>query len=166
MANSGDLVLYQFSRLKVQDGNFRHFLSRYGPDKLPTGRRQRVLMNSFVFCIEGWDDDERELHCIPEVRRFYSAFHEAWPYWLYFCNLDTDTLRMMTMCCLPTVTAIQVDGSPNVRVDYDPTELLRFLARDFVPMNAMCDRGGMREPDIEARTRSLFEYFNLPYQAE
>lgn len=30
----------------------------------------------------------------------------------------------------------------------------------------MCDRGGMREQDIEARTRSLFEYFNLPYQTE
>jgi len=51
-------------------------------------------------------------------------------------------------------------------LDYDPTELLRFLARDFVHMNAMCDRGGMREPDVEARTRSLFEYFKLPYQTE
>ena len=51
------------------------------------------------------------------------------------------------------------------KLEYDSTELLRFLARDFVHMNSMCDRGGMREPDIEARTRSLFEYFNLPYQA-
>jgi len=70
------------------------------------------------------------------------------------------------MCCLPTLTAIQVDGSPNVQVEYDPTELVRFLARDFIHMNEMCERGGLREQDIEARTRSLFEYFNLPYQTE
>ena len=89
----GDLIFYQFSRSKVERGDFGHFLSLYAPDKLPTGRRLREMMNRFVFCIEGYDSDPREIHLIPEVRRFYSAFHEAWPYWLYFCNLDVDTLQ-------------------------------------------------------------------------
>ena len=77
-----DLILYQFSRSKVEQCGFSHFLGLYEPDKLPEGRRLREMMNCFVFCIEGWDDDPREIHMIPEVRRFYSAFHEAWPYWL------------------------------------------------------------------------------------
>ena len=165
MGDAGDAVFYQFSRSKVERGDFSHFLSLYSPDKLPSGRRLRQMMNSFVFCIEGWDDDEREIHSIPEIRRFYSAFHEAWPYWLYFCNLDTDTLRTMTMCCMNSLTAIKVDGSPQVQVEYEPMELLQFLARDLNHMNAMCDRGEMFESLIYDRSKAVFEYFGLPFDA-
>ena len=163
MGDAGDAVFYQFSRSKVERGDFSHFLSLYSPDKLPSGRRLRQMMNSFVFCIEGWDNDEREIHSIPEIRRFYSAFHEAWPYWLYFCNLDTDTLRTMTMCCMNSLTAIKVDGSPQVQVEYEPMELLQFLARDLNHMNAMCDRGEMFESLIYDRSKAVFEYFGLPF---
>src|ERR1035437_2600247 len=113
---AGDLIFYQFSRTKVERGDFSHFLSLYAPDKLPTGRRLREMMNAFVFCVEGYDLDPREIHTIPEVRRFYAAFHEAWPYWLYFCNLDTDFLRTMIIACLDNITAITVDGKPKVDV--------------------------------------------------
>ena len=101
-----DLISYQFSRQKVERRDFTHFLDFYALEKLPTNRRLRDLMNRFVFCIEGWDDDQREIHTIQEIRRFYSAFHEAWPYWFYFCNLENDTLRAITMCCLTSHCAI------------------------------------------------------------
>ncbi|MBE0545433.1 MAG: hypothetical protein IH623_29185 [Verrucomicrobia bacterium] len=90
---AGDIIFYQFSRSKVERCDFSHFLGLYAPDKLPTGRRLGEMMNGMMFGIEGWDADPREIHSIPEIRRFYTAFHEAWPYWLYFCNLDMDTLR-------------------------------------------------------------------------
>ena len=120
----GDLILYQFSRSKVERCDFGHFLSLYAPDKLPEGRPLRDMMNCFVFCIEGWDSDPREIHLIPEIRRFYSVFHEAWPYWLYFCNLDGDTLRSMVMCCLPDVSTMQVDGNNKVAITFDPLDVL------------------------------------------
>ena len=66
-----DLIFYQFSRSKVERGDFSHFLSLYGTAKLPEGRRLRELMDGIVFGIEGWDADPREIHMIPEVRRFY-----------------------------------------------------------------------------------------------
>ncbi len=113
---ASDLIYHQFNRLKVEIGDFRHFLSLYAPDKLPEGRRLREMMNSLVFCIEGWDSDAREIHMLPPIRRFYSAFHDAWPYWLFFCNLEVDTLRAMSMCCLPSVNTLQVDGQSRVAV--------------------------------------------------
>jgi hypothetical protein len=88
-----DLIFYQFSRCKVERGDFSHFLKLYAFDKPPTARRLRDMMDRMVFCIEGYDDDPREIHSIPEVRKFYSAFHDAWPYRLYFCNLDGETLN-------------------------------------------------------------------------
>jgi hypothetical protein len=162
----GDLIFYQFSRSKVERGDFSHFLSLYAPDKLPEGRRLRDMMNCFVFCVEGWDDDPREIHLILEVRRFYSAFHEAWPYWLYFCNLDVDTLRSMVMCFLPDVSTLQVDGQPKVAVTFDPLDALNFIKHDFMPMNLMCDRAEMFERRIYDRSKAVFEYFGLPFDAE
>jgi len=113
-----DLIFYQFSRSKVERGDFSHFLSLYAADRLPAGRRLREMMDRLVFCIEGYDEDPREIHSIPEIRRFYSAFHNAWPYWLYFCNLEADTLSAMTLCCLPSVTTMQVDGRTQVAVTW------------------------------------------------
>jgi hypothetical protein len=161
----GDLIVYQFSRSKVERGDFSHFLGLYSVDKLPAGRRLRIMMNNLVFHVEGWDNDEREIHSIPEVRRFYSAFHEAWPYWLYFCNLEVDTLRAMVCCCLPSITSIKVDDRPDVQVQYDPLALLEFLKNGLGPMNAICERAQMFEQLIYARSKAVFEYFGLPYDA-
>ncbi len=158
-----DLILYQFSRSKVERGDFRHFLSLYVPEKLPTGRRLREMMNRMVFCIDGYDDDAREIHSIPQVRRFYSAFHEAWPFWLYFCELGTDVLRNMVLCCLPSITSMQVDGRDEVAITYDQLEILNFPKRDFAPMNLMCERAEMFEERIYDRTKAVFAYFNLPF---
>lgn len=160
-----DIIFYQFSRDKVERGDFIHFLGLYAPDKLPTGRRLRAMMDSLVFGVEGYDDDPREIHSIPEIRRFYAAFHGAWPYWLYFCNLETDVLRTMILCCLPSITAMKVDGKPNVLVDYDRLELVQFIGKDFVPMNAMCEQAGMFERLIYDRTKAVFQYFDLPFDA-
>jgi len=150
----------------VECGDFNHFLSLYAPDKLPTGRRLREMMNRFVFCIEGYDSDPREIHVIPEIRRFYSAFHDAWAYWLYFCNLDVDTLRAMVMCCLPDVSTMQVNGQTQMAVTGDPLDLLNFIKGDFLPMNLMCERAEMFERYIYDRTKAVFEYFNFPFDAE
>ena len=160
-----DLIVYQFSRSKVERGDFSHFLGLYSPDKLPSGRRLRTMMNSMVFCLDGWDDDPREIHSIPEARRFYAAFHQAWPYWLYFCNLEVDTLRTMLCCCLPSITAIKVDGQAHVQVQHDPLALLEFIKHGIGPMNAMCDRAQMFEHLIYDRSKAVFEYFGLPFDA-
>lgn len=157
-----DIIFYQFSRSKVERGDFLHFLSLYRPDKLPTGRRLREMTNRIVFCVEGYDDDPREIHSIPEIRRFYSVFHAAWPHWLYFCNLDTDNLKTMVLCCLPSLTAMQVDGQSKVAVTYDPLDLVEFLKRDIGPMNLMCERAEMFEDRIYGRTKAVFESFGLP----
>jgi len=123
-------------------------------------------MNTVVFCIEGYDDDPRQIHSIPEIRRFYSAFHEAWPYWLYFCDLGLDTLKMMVACTLNKLSAMEVEGASSILVEFEPFELLAFLKNDFPHMNAICDRAEMFEHLIYDRTKQVFEYFGLAFDAE
>ena len=57
-------------------------------------------------------------------------------------------------------------SKPNVAVNYNPLELLQFIGKDFGPMNAMCDRAEMSERLIYGRTKLVFGYFALPFDAE
>ena len=157
------LIVYQFSRDKVERGDFSAFLAKFGTDRLPNGHALAQMRGGMVFVVEGYDSDVREIYVIPEVRRFYSAFHRAWPYWLYFCDLNQDGLKTMVMCCLPGFTAVAKDGRPVVGVELNPMELLRFVADDFGSMNEMCDRAGLSERAIYHRTKEVMEFFGFPF---
>ncbi len=112
------------------------------------------------------DDDPNELYAIPEIRKFYQHFHNVWPYWFYFCDLHTETLQMMTLCLLPNLQGFKRLGEPKAAVEYDPIDLLRFIERNFIPLNTMMERAEMSEMDIYNRTRDIFLYFNLPFNSE
>ena len=154
-------MIYQFSRSKVERGDFGHFLGIYGLDRLPQGRRLRDMQGSMAFVIEGYDQDEREIHSIPEVRKFYRAFHQGWPYWLYFCTLEEDAMKMMVLCCLNSFTMVKIDGRADCQVHYEPTELISFLKEGFPHMNQICDRAGVFPDRVAERTRAIMQYFGL-----
>jgi hypothetical protein len=69
------------------------------------------------------------------------------------------------MCCLPSINAMQVDGKTKVAVTCDPLDLLNFIKRDFMPMNLMCEQAEMFERRIYDRSKAVFEYFGLPFDA-
>lgn len=160
-----DLICYQFNRRDVEQCDFGHFLDLYSPDKLPIGRPFQQMMGTFWFAITGYDDDPRELNSIPEVRRFYAAFHQAWPYWLYFCDLHEDRLKLMVFCCLNNVATLKMDGRANYVTEFSPRDLVRFISDDFLPMNELCERASMTEREIYDRSKAVFEYFGFSFNA-
>jgi hypothetical protein len=161
-----DIIFYQFSRDRLEACDAKDFLSRFGYNSLPMRKQLQEMMNSLALMIEGYDDDPREIYAIPEVRTFYQQLWQRWPYWLYFCNLDTENLMMMVMCCLDSLDALKVQGQPQVQVQINPLEVVQFISGGFVPMNEMCERAGMSERQIFERTKSVFEYFNLPFDVQ
>ena len=161
-----DLICYQFSRDRVEAGEAKDFLSRFGSSSLPEGKKLEAMMNSLALMIDGYNHDPREIYAIPEIRAFYKQLWEVWPYWLYFCNLDTENLMMMVMCCLDSLDALKVKGQSQLKVSISPLEVVRFISGGFVPMNEMCERAGMSERQIFDRTKAVFEYFNLPFDVQ
>lgn len=155
------IIIYRFTHQEVLTADCRDFLNRFGPRHLPRGQALAAQMNTMVFLLSGFDEDPRELHSIPEVRRFYGSLHDAWPYWFYFCNLESDSLLIMVLCCLPSLRITQIDQRTMVAVEYSHQELLDFLRRGFGPMNALCERAVMSDPEIVARTKAILEYFNF-----
>ncbi len=165
MEESDQGIVVVFREQQVRQRKLAHFLKHYGADVLPEGPELAELIGSFQFFVEGWDDAPEEVYTIPEIRRFYAHFHKVWPYWFYFCDLETDGLRMMTMCLLSNLEGFKRLGEPKASVQYDPLELLRFIQRNFAPLNLMMERAGMSEMDIYQRSGALFRYFGLPYDA-
>ena len=165
MINEHDAVLVTFSEPQVRNCKTAHFLKTFGPAALPEGPELAAMMGKFQFLVEGWDDDPQELYAIPEVRKFYQHFHRVWPYWFFFCDLQTETLTMMTLCLMPNLSGIKRLGEPMAAVEYDPMDLIRFIEKNFGPLNAMMERAGMSEMDIYNRTRDVFLHYKLPYDA-
>lgn len=95
-----------------------------------------------------------KIYTIPKVRQFYSAFHPTWQYRLNFCDLNQDSLKTVAMCCLASFASVARDGRSLGDVSVEPMELFRFVANDFGPINAMCDR-----------TKEVMESFGFPFDA-
>ena len=158
-----ELVVYEFTRSNVERCDFSTFIKQFGPESLPQGRKLRMMMNSFLFSIGGYDNDQREIYSIPEIREFYRKFHAAWPYWLYFCRLDdSDGLRNMMFCRLDSFASLHVEGSERIRMEYEGDELAALVTSDFAAMNQICKRAEMFERMVETRRASVLEYFRLP----
>jgi len=165
MPRENDAVVVVFSKMQVRQRKLTHFLKQFGPGALPEGPELAAMMGTFQFLIEGWDDDPQELYAIPEIRKFYQHFHRVWPYWFFFCELDTKTLTLMALCLLPNLNGFKRLGNPSAAVSYDPLDLIPFIQKNFVPLNIMMERAGMSEMEIYNRTRDIFRYFKLPYDA-
>ena len=159
----GDFILYQFSRHAVAKGDCSDFVSRFGRDMLPEGKELAAMMNKLATFVSGFDGDTRELYSIIAVRNFYVKLTTAWPYWLFFGNLETEGLMTVVLCCIGSLDSVAIKGQSKVRVACNPRELLDFVARHLEPMNELCERAGLSERAIYDRTKRVFEYFGLPF---
>ena len=166
MTGKQDAVVVIFNQVQVRQRKIAHFLKRFGTNALPEGPQLAAMLGTFQFLVEGWDDDPQEIYAIPEIRKFYQHFHNVWPYWFFFCDLRSETLTMMTLCLMPNFQGFKRVGQPQASVEYDPMDLIRFIQKNFGPLNAMMERAGMSEMDIYTRTRDVFHHYKLPYDAE
>ncbi len=146
-------IFYNFSRQMVLRQDLEPFLGLYDMHKLPIGRELKARMGRMIFGLEDYDSDRREPYAVPEVRRFYSAFHYRWPHWQFFCDLAQDDLRVMTFSCLASVMAIHVEGQTNGAIAYDRRELDQFLDADRKPFLVLCFGGAATKGDQPALGR-------------
>lgn len=158
-----DPLMLVLPRPEIEALDLGPFLRRFGPSALPKDAELAALMGSFNLIVHGYDDDPHEVFAIEEVRAFYRKLWEAWPYWFFFCDLRTEGLMMMTLCCLKQLSGATKLGQPESQVVVDPLELLHFISDGFVPMNEMFERAGASEMAIYKRTKAVMEYYHMPF---
>lgn len=97
-------------------------------------RLRRQLAHGVFFTFSGWDNDPREVHAIPQCRRYLAALHEQWPYWLHFLAPTPDMWGVLLLC----LVECEVEGPGRSRI-VRPDELPH-LVRGMLPaMNLLHD---------------------------
>jgi hypothetical protein len=92
----------------------------------------------------GWDRDPRETAQIPEIRAYFAALTDSWPYWLHFVEKTGDTLpHILRLLCAGHVERISA-GMVGWQFEdvHDVTRLTLVL---FEHMNELHDRLGLLE---------------------
>jgi hypothetical protein len=140
-----EIVFFEFGRHRIDAMDFSLFFHRYVPEKWPTGTALRKQLGSLMITFHGYDADERELQCIPEVRRFVKEFRRIWPFWLYFlCPVqEVSTLPTLVACCVSEINVIQVAGSGICAVDFDPQSVKKLLDEDVPWFKQAADRANL-----------------------
>lgn len=105
------------------------------------------LSGQLMLAIDGYDDDARELWQIPEVRCYIYELDQRFPYWFFFANPHSDTLKVVAFC-LTRTTSVR----PGL-TQIDPSSMGAFLARHFEALNVLCEKWNL--PD--SRNQELCE---------
>lgn len=160
MSLDPQLTVVVFSRDEIVPQDLTGFLASFSPDVLPTGSSLAAMMNSFAFTVVDYDEDPREIYEIPEVRAFYAKLWEAWPYWFYFCNLESGEMLGLVSCVVPHEIKVTDVIRRTVGVKYRRPEIERFLTRGFNGLTRMANLAGLTEEQTVERIARVTGFFD------
>jgi hypothetical protein len=118
---------------------------------------------TLTFVFEGWDDDPRETAEIPEIRAYFAALTEAWPYWLHFAEKVGDTIpHVLRLLCRGRYERPR-PGLVGWRfADFD--DIKHLLARLYRGQNAMYDLLELPEEINERISQEIAQLIECTFQ--
>ena len=125
-------------------------LSRVLADKHAVERHRGRVDLAFY----GYSNDPRELHDIPEVRRYCTKLDDAFPYWFYFLSTEGETLGVIARC-LCSVTNLREEV-----VSLGP-DVVAFLTRHFEALNWLFENYSLDEKHNIEISGKVIEYFSM-----
>jgi hypothetical protein len=106
--------------------------------------------------IEGYSDDPRQAHEIPEVRRFIQSLHERFPYWIHFSSKSSPGLASIQLCLLENIcTVYKGDTFQTEQVLHD---LRALLMEQLSAVEQLYTRFGLTAHEYQQLTSQLSEY--------
>lgn len=156
------IIIYSFTKQEIESLDFHRFDGLFNHWPQLWSRELREKMNCLTLTVNGYDDHPDEIYLIPEVRVFFKALHERWPWWAFFLCIETNTLPLSYLCLLDSVISMKSDGAADCAASFDPRELVQFLRHDFSRMNYLMGIAGFTEAEIDARTESIFKATGVP----
>ena len=145
-----ELVVLLISRREVEAADIASVLSRLKPF-LATREDAWRYRGQMTLVVDGYNNDPRELVDIPEVRNLLRGLESSWPQWAYFFNQVDDSIKLLLSC----VAGHRFLGRGAVEMDADL--VAGALARGFGGMNAVFERFGFPEDELERMSKGLVE---------
>lgn len=155
-------LVFEFTRDEVEAIDFTRFLKVFGPEQLPGGPELATVAGRVTFLVDGYDDDARKLWEIPEVRRFYNAWWNAWPYALYFADLNNDGFKVIASCCLDSLQWVVRADATTGRLSFNIDAVRSWTMPKLDYLTALSLRAGISEEACLTRWGELVTYLCVP----
>jgi hypothetical protein len=155
-----DLVFYEISREAVERQKHDHVIATFDISKMtPTAITE--MQGKILFCFGGYDKHEDEIYAIPAVRKWIRSWHKQWPYWLYFCTLQNDFLKILYLARLDSLSMTKNRNGKMCEVRLNPHELTQLVLNDFKAMNTLAVQAGIPIHAIAMIQDQVIAYFGL-----
>lgn len=129
-----DVLALVFSRSEVVEGG----VGRAVDDLLALIEEDRLrpqLVHGMLFSFEGWDEDLRPLHQIPECRNYFAALHAQFPYWMHFLVPEPQMWGVLLTLLMTPDTEGMKPGTADARVSMD--EARKVIGDMLLPLNTL-----------------------------
>jgi hypothetical protein len=116
------LVSFPIDRAWILKKDTVYFTDFWDLPRIASAGRLQDLFGKVLFHINGYDNDERALWEIPEVREYLRNLVNVWPYFFYADNLETPFLCDLIKCIVPSVVVATTENDPTnctTRIDAD-----------------------------------------------
>jgi hypothetical protein len=152
----GEGIAYTINRSDILTKDFRHFLEFFNIERIVTAGKLGQLWESVLFSIGGFDDDERSLHIIPEVRSYLKELSEQWPYFFYADALENEFLIELVLCRLANIETVSRKAGPNYVATFSPSEANAVCQKLQDGLIELCMRDRtMNDPKFELRKTAI-----------
>lgn len=105
--------------------------------------------SSILFAFDGYNDDPREVHAIPECRAFLRTLNAHWPYWMHFLAPIPDLWATFLLCLTPPAAPVAL-GPGTFGREYDPEAFKTLLFEQLQAMNNLHQHHAL---DVPTRQR-------------
>lgn len=156
---------YQIHRDSVLACDPEKFIETFDVERIAAAGRLRELRGIVHVGINGWDDDERALHEIPEVRAYIQRLDREYPFLAYALTTKSDALKTISLCLVPT-SMTRRDDTDGARfaATFDTHTYHQILQRWFRDFDRACAMArGFSRLEHGQMTAELAEYFGVEW---
>ena len=103
---------------------------------------------------DGYNDDDREIFEIEEIRKYMHSLTVKFPYWFYFINKNDSNLRiiMLLLCRYKKI-------GPGL-AQIEPEDRINTMTYLFNCINELFDNYGLDNNDNDKLSKEIEEYFS------
>lgn len=113
---------------------------------------------SLVLSMEGYDDDPRELHEVPEVRAFFATLASQVPWWVHLPTRDFGSITVWVFCLTSHRSPMTKEGD-RISVELDSQDMTRHIAKSVTAAAMLYHELGYTEAEAEKAITILGETF-------
>lgn len=109
---------------------------------------------------DDYEDDDRELFEIPEVKNWILNLYKLSDCWPYLMAMDKHSgfMKVLFICHIPKIEK-KIIGK-GYSIDYEPKELLPFIESIYLKLNEYCQKNSLSEKTNKEITGKILSYFS------